>query len=647
MLESSSRNSMKTGKHYGLVLLLFSLLLSLSFMGQSTLFISAPISSAQSSSPSTPNCPANSVLKFVMYGGAPNSVNLLTASVESSFVTLRFMYLGTYPSPYPNGTLDWNDSILSSISSNPNYTRWTFDLKPNVTWSNGQRVTPQDILGTYSSNFALNASFDFLGIHNEVTNVSAVNSTAVVFNLNAPDAHFAERTSDLLFTPVLPQQFRQNGPGYNGYNAVDVADGPFYLTNYSAGETQAVLYRNPYYKPLPKVCEIIESFVESDSQVPTYLSAGSVDLGILEPSSAKSVLSNSNIHLLPEKGLFITGLFYNVSAYPYNMTQFRQALAYGINQTNIDQQAYNGYITNAYTAEGGVPPFATSTYNANQQNYSYNSSKAVALLKSIGITKGSDGLMHYPNGTEVSLTLWVDNTYTSVVLAAGIIQNDLQSLGIKITPQVTSASAIIGDTYANTNNINHAMILYQSGAPIFGDPYADALPAYQILDPFNPYPSWEGPVNSTAQLQYQSNFSAIVATGNPAQEAHYLNNIQNLNSQNLPILVLGYPDLIWGYNTQRWTNWPNSSLMIAPFGRWVGYDLATLAPASGTSSTTASISSSLSATTSSGVSSSGTGTTATTSSSASGSQTLILVIGIVIIVIILAAAFALIRRRRT
>ncbi|MDA4130495.1 MAG: ABC transporter substrate-binding protein, partial [Thaumarchaeota archaeon] len=138
-----------------------------------------------------------------------------------------------------------------------------------MTWSNGQPVTAQDILNTYSSKFALNSTVDFLNLHGEVSREYALNTSEAVFVLNQSDAHFPEKAGQNVYTTVYPQSYVNQGVSYSGINGTDVADGPFYVSNYTAGQTQMVLLRNPYYKPLPTACEIIVNFVEANSQVPT------------------------------------------------------------------------------------------------------------------------------------------------------------------------------------------------------------------------------------------------------------------------------------------------------------------------------------------------------------------------------------------
>ncbi len=616
---------MDKGKSSHALLIIFLLSFSsLSFLPMGIV----PMSNAQSG---TTTCPSNSIFNLVAYGGAPPNFNFLSLAAVSEAMSVRLMYYSLIPIPTPSGTPNWKDSVSDWYTYSPNYTIWTFNVRPGLKWSNGQNVTSQDIINTYSTQFALNSSYDFVGAHTEIKSETPLNTSAVQFVLNAPDAQFATKISGAVFTDIYPSSFTQNGPSYNGFGADLVTDGPFYVSNYSTGSTQAVFLRNPYFNPLPNICEISTILVESQSQTATYLSSGTADLAPIQPGSVSAVLKNPNIHLLDIKGLQQMSIGYNVSMAPYNNVTFRQALAYAINFTAIQQTAEFGYTSvgaGGIVPQGAVSPVSTEWYNPNQKSYSYNTSEALSLLNSIGIKKGSDGYLQYPNGTDVSLTMYADSDYTDPVVAGGFVQTNLQTLGFKVNLIPESLGTIIGASFKNVNGIWGAMILDESGAPIYGSPYLDALPSYDVYEPYAAYPTWEGASNSIAQTQYESNLTAIESTQNTTLQHQYLDNIQALNAENLPIIFLAYNDQLFGYNTQRWTGWTNELLTTDPFV-WNTTALAMLTPVS-TTSPTSQVSTSVN----------------TTSSPISNNNNLLLAISVVIVAVIVLGSVAFLMRRR-
>ncbi len=628
---------------------------SLKFLGLGVLFVMvvsfgaipfAPIVGSSAQSPTS--CPTTDTLHWTLNGGVPNSFTSLIEAVYSGYEMSWMQWLSAYAMPGPTGFQYQNYSITDWMSHNANYTQWSFNIRPGLKWSNGQNVTANDMLATYSDSYAFNASYDFTGIHSEVVSSHAANSSEAVFVLNKSDPWFPLLISQVVFVNIIPQSaVNQYGPNYNGFGS-PVVDGPFMAVNYTAGASEAVLKPNPYWStiglPNPKICQIDVNFVESDTSADTLLQEGATDLAPVDPAAAASVLTNPNVHIMTETAAEIQQITYNVTAYPTNMTAFRQALVYATNQSQIVQQAIKGYAATAYTAEGIVPNSVSSLYNPNQKSYSYSPTTAMSLLNSIGITKASNGQLQYPNGTQVSLTIQADTEHTIDVQAAGIMANDLQALGMKVTTQIVARSVI-----ASANSEVPGLLYLTTGeAPVFPSAYVDALPGWEVYThPAIATTYWEYPPH--ANDLYNGNFSALSSTDNATLVGQYLNNIQQLNAQYLPIIVLSYPDFLWGYSTQNFVGWGTYPDHFIGQGNIMDFDTwLSLTPTHGT---TTSVTSSVlpSATSSQSSASQSTTSQAPSSTTTTSSSSGIAYPGIgvlVLVALIGLASIAFIRMRR-
>ncbi len=596
---------------------------------------------AQSSTPST-QCNSSNTFQWTLVG-TPTTLNPLTFITGTGYVWLL---------EYPGATdYLWNGSQVSYMldwwSHNANYTEWTFNIKPGLKWSNGQNVTSNDFLTSEGPKFAFNLTYNYEGLAQQVVKEYALNSSASVYILNQSNAHMVDEMSldGQGGTPVLPASvIDQYGAAYPNLGT-DISMGPFYVSNYTVSSTQMTMLRNPYFQPQPKICQIQVSFVDTLSLTAERLQAGLADIAPIEPSSAAAISSTPNLHVLDEKAVGAASLEYNDSVYPYSQLAFRQALVYGINQSQFIQQAYDGYGQTAYNAETATPPSAGIWYNPNTMQYSFNQSKAISLLKSINITKGSDGNLHYPNGTVASLTLWTDTDNTEDLAGAQVVKQDLQALGFQVNLQTTTASNIVGDYGANSNNIRNNIILFSGFVLNPPHPLVDVLPACSV--------EWLPPTCShhflyppSADAQYQANFTGFMGTANTTLERQYVFNIQALEAQYLPTTILAYPDFLWGYSTAHWTNWPNPVTGhfdegLAEVPNMTAWESLTPVSSASSSSTTAPITTG----SSTGTTSTSPATTSGTSTGSSSMQTLEYA-AIAVIVIIIIAAVALIALRR-
>jgi ABC-type transport system substrate-binding protein len=580
----------------------------------------------------------------------PNSLNFLTLTTGSSSVPIIFTeYSNGAGFDLPNGNIESISAMTDWIRSNANYTVWMYNAKPGAEWSNGQPVNATDFLDTFGPNFGLNATYDFAGLHTEVKTEYALNSSTAVFVLNQPDSQWWQKLRSDYYTTTYPAAWintpAPNG-GAGGTNfGTDIAYGPFYVSNYTAGSFSMTALRNPHFPLTPKICQIDINFVDSLSETSTYLEAGTTDFAFVEYSNAQAIVAaNPNLKLYDEKGYGMTDIQYNDTVYPYNMTAFRQALAWSINQSEIVNQAFDGYGLTAYTGEGAVSPIATTLFNSNAASYGYDQANAMSLLSSIGMTKGSDGYLHYSNGTIVTLNLWADTDNTADPVAAQIVATDLEQLGMKVNVQTTTAGSIVGDYGSNVDGIRNAMILATINVAYFGNSFLDTLPGWDVYWlPTVPNTTWLWP--ASANNEWNSNVTAFGSTSNTTQDDHYLFNIEALNAKYLPSLVLAYPDKLFAVNTQYYSNYPTGNLIYYSYV-WNWTALATISPTAAnplvgaTSTTISSIS------TSSTISSSSTSSSSTVAPSSSSNNYLIYGVAAAVVIILIVAVAALATRRR-
>ncbi len=590
------------------------------------------------------SCPSNEIFTQPVTGGPPNTLAYDEVHSASSANFAARQWLRPGPLQAVNGTVYYFDSVADLVTSNANFTQWTYYINPDRYWSNGQQITAEDFVNTYSSAFAFNPSIDAENLRFEVTSVVALNSSTVVFNLNQSDSQFPVELNSNNESPPMPASFVSQGPSFTGFGITEVTDGPFYAVNYTAGATQAVMYRNPYFSPTPGICEYIFDWVNADSDVPPLLLGNSASYAIVDNSGANSLLSDSNLKLITFPAISEITISWDLEVYPYNMTQFRQAIAYAINQNDIVSEGFGGYGQVASASEGLTPPQSV-WFDSNQINYSYNPTQSLSLLHSIGFTGGTNGAtLKFANGTAVTLTLWVANDQTGGVIAGTIVQQELSDIGITVNTQVVAKSTMIGYSYANTFNIDHEMLLEvnEAGAP--GVAYDDALPAWtEGYVNFLAEPTWL-PVGAPTQ-DYNGNLSAMKLTDSPTQIRQDIDNIQTLDSEYLPVLMLSWPDFVLAYDAAAFTIPGVLSPQQATESPTVFAEIAPTSATTATSATTPTISTTTTPTTVSTTTTTPV-TTTTSSSTIAINPSYVLVISTVTIILVgLSLGFVTVRRK--
>ncbi|MGO9645627.1 MAG: ABC transporter substrate-binding protein [Candidatus Bathyarchaeia archaeon] len=490
--------------------------------------------------------------------GKPESFNQLTAAPGCiscwRIMELEYAFgLPVKPDGSPNsaaGMFDW-------IQSNANSTIWYFNVRPDAKWSDGVPITSADINFTFGfgSRYIFGTSNDFIGLSSNVTTVQVLNSSETEFVLNKVEPNFGlSLASQFYFTPVPAHIWQGTNYTSNPNFAQDVTSGPFYHLSYDGG-TNLVLKANPYYWNGPGLAEIDVNFVTQSSQSATYLVGNQTDLAQVDPDFVSGFQNNTHfgINAQPDRGILY--LEYNITQAPFNNLAFRQAMAYAINTTGIQQEVYKGYATPGVLGTGTIPPSATSWHNPNTVQYQYNPTMAESLLKGQGFTYDNNQQLHYPDGTPVTFKIYTDTDQTTDYLSAQQVANYLSAIGMQITVIPESLSAIAGSYISGTGDIRSQMMVGSNFSPIFALGFLDIQPGFNIYFPwFFTQPHWILP--TSAENDFNGNTTIVNTSSNQTEVQQAVSNIDLLNSQYLPLVVLGYPYTVWVYRTDHLTGYP-------------------------------------------------------------------------------------------
>ncbi len=496
--------------------------------------------------------------------GAITNLNPWLAGGQSAITTdqLRGLFYITLLLQAPNGTL--MPQLAQSWSSNANATVYTFNLRPNMEWSDGTPLNASDVV--FSFNVLLqNPLFDTLNgflVASLIKKVTALNSTAVRFTLVHPFSPFLQYAG--LGKYIVPAHvFSQvsNLSNYTG-SANPVSDGPYMLVNWSAGATVLHYKANPhFYLGKPKIENIAVELLSPTANIPALLQTGEITLAQPTPSQVAGLKGQSNIGVSFSPGVSILSTYFDPAGllmfddalYPYNVTLVRQAIATSINRTQIVDLALNSYGTAG--SQGQLPTSLTQWIPPNLPNYTFNPAKARAMLQSIGFKNGTNGYLEFPNGTAWQPQIMDTGGSASSVVSV-IVQN-LKAAGIDASESVVTIGSIVkGLQYGNFD-----MILLGTSRP----PIPDFVLGVFVTNSVTPvgtqeldYHGWARWSNATVwnDLNQARNVSSFT------QQYNLYANAQQIMAQQEPLVTLYYAQNIWAYSNATIHGWSK----VAPQG---------------------------------------------------------------------------------
>ena len=505
----------------------------------------------------------NAVLRLTLVG-RPNDLNPISASPNcrscQEIIGLEFLYglpVMQNGSTYePAGLFDW-------YSSGANSTRWDFNIRPGASWSDGAPITSDDVNFTFSTVLGLsnNALNNYLNLSSKVESITVLNASETEFALSQSQSDFGPILSNQFYFPLIPAHIWQHEDNDSIFTSdnfqQDVTDGPFFHLAYNGGPNLILLANHRYFNS-PGVEEINVTFVSSENETLQSLRSNQADLAQINPQSIPDLGSGLGTLVEPERSILY--MEYNISNPVFNDTEFRQALAYGINTSSIAELVYDGYATPGISGQGTTPPSATMWHSTNTTKYLYNATIAKSLLQSQGYSENSSGFLSYPNGSSVSFKIYTDSDTTLDSVAAEYVASYLRALGMQITIVQEPLTRISRDYTAGNGDIRNELVITSSSAPVFGFSTTDIMPGSVVYFPWSssggrPQNNWIEPGDQQSLFQNYENIAFSVSaevseeTSGIYQQAVF--QIDNLNSQYLPVIVLAYPDTIWAYRTDK------------------------------------------------------------------------------------------------
>jgi oligopeptide transport system substrate-binding protein len=313
----------------------------------------------------------------------PATLDPQLATLPDEFFILRALSEGLV-TPNPDGGTPL-PGVAERWETSADGLTWTFHLRPNAKWSNGEPVTARDFV--YSAKRALSATTaapkaslfyvlrhardHLLGREPDFSRVgiSARDAHTLVLTLEHPSADLLSLLASGPWLPVHQATVERHGRLWTRANHF-VGNGPFTLVEWLPNQ-RIVVRKNPGYWDAPAVrIDTIHmlSFDSSDSEERTFR-AGQLDVSITVPFSKLESYRQANpalMHTVPlHETRYIT---LNVTRPPLNDVRVRRALSLALNRQILVNKVMKGGQRPAFSfvspGLGGYSPSAQLTEDA-------------------------------------------------------------------------------------------------------------------------------------------------------------------------------------------------------------------------------------------------------------------------------------------
>ena len=320
-------------------------------------------------------------------------------------------------------------------------TTWTYTLRPDLKWSDGEALTAADVAWTYNAvmtNPKLAVSSG--GLVNNIASVAAVDKNTVKIVTETPQAI---NPGYLWIVPKHVWSKLDTPEAYENTKGV-VGSGPFVMSAYSRG-VSAHMKANPLnWRGAPKLDGIeVISYKNKDAAV-LALKSGEIDLvGRLTSAQYESFANSKGIKRVEGGAARYTGLSMNAGSATVNGTPMgdgvsvlhdlvvRTAIRQSLDPQQLVDKVLGGHGKIGPEILGPATKPYYSDYKDIADSYSPNASNKA--LDDAGYKKGADGYRLDKDGKAINLRLAFDGASVENAQTASFIEPWLKAIGIGVT----------------------------------------------------------------------------------------------------------------------------------------------------------------------------------------------------------------------
>lgn len=305
---------------------------------------------------------------------------------------------------------------------------WTFPLRDDVKFSNGNPVTVEDVIFTYEMLKEDGVKFDL----SFVKSIEAKDEHTIIITLTEPRSTFVSQLTEI---GIVPKDFYDDN-----YSSNPVGSGPYKVVQYNEGQQIILEYNEFWYGTEPQFKKLVLLLLEEDAAL-AAAKAGQADIVYVPPTFADQTVEGMSLlrfESIDSRGISmptqksggkgkINENDVNVGNDVTSELAIRKALSVGLSRDEIIDIALSGYGQKAFSLCDYLPWFNEETIIEDG-----NIEEAKKILADDGwVDTDNDGIVE-KNGLKAEFTLLFsssDQLRSDLSLA---VADMAQKFGIKI-----------------------------------------------------------------------------------------------------------------------------------------------------------------------------------------------------------------------
>lgn len=250
--------------------------------------------------------------------------------------------------------LTFENDLATSYKLSPDGLTWTFTIRDNAKFTDGEKVTATDVAFTLETAKAAQGSVDLTYMESAV----AWDDTTVIVTLSQPTSIFLNTLASI---GIVPEHVYGED-----YGTHPIGSGPYKFVEWKAQEQIVFTANEDYYGSAPAIKNVTVVFMSEDAAL-AAVQAGKVDVAYSSATLGTTEVKGYHVEAIPSadnRGFTLPVLpnegKTTKSGAPIgnNVTcniEIRQAIAYAIDRQQIVDVVLNGFGRAAYSENDGMP----------------------------------------------------------------------------------------------------------------------------------------------------------------------------------------------------------------------------------------------------------------------------------------------------
>jgi len=451
------------------------------------------------------------------------------------------------------------EQLATQWESNDDATEWTFTLRDDVTWHDGEAFTADDVAFTvrYENDVVRGGgAFTVLrGFEAEV-----IDDTHVTITTPQPEPELDRKLMRIL---ILPEHI-WDGVGdvedleESNRLIVELADhtgtGPYMMGDYDPDRFYTFIANDNYFLGPPAVKRIVVPIIKDTTALFAALRSGEVDAVVppLQPENIADFQNQPNIELVEGPTFSTRTLQINAAKEPFDDPIVRRAIGMMIDPQELVDVVKLGQAV--IGSQGYIHPNLPGAVQG--LTLERDSAGANQLLEDAGYrdTDG-DGVRETPDGEPMAydVVAWAEEP--DMIRAADLIREWGAEIGLDLTTAATETNAAVDLVWPGFNRSESGPASFDLAVWNWSSGVLN-VPS-QALELFYDSDVVTGRLNVDfyESSEMDGLIDSLTATTDLDERLTLMAQIQELAFEDLPFIVLWYPVDTYAYNASAYDGW--------------------------------------------------------------------------------------------